>query len=110
MMNRFLCAAGVLVLVVGSALAQNNKQEATVKMVDPDKGKMLIAVVKDGGISVKEVDIGKNVKFMDENGKPMKDGLKSDAFKSKNDRPAVPITMKFDKSGNLQSIQLRKEK
>jgi hypothetical protein len=106
-----------LLVCVGLALAQDaNKQSATVKLVDPDKGKMLVTLMdKDGGIKVVEYDIAKDVKFLDEKGKPLKDdkgkpitgkdALKLDRFKSDNNRPAVPISIAFNKDGSMKSIQ-----
>ena len=42
------------------------------KLVDPDKGKMLVAITdKDGGIKIQEIDIGDKVAFLDEKGKPI---------------------------------------
>jgi hypothetical protein len=109
MIQRLLTAAIAFLIITGLALAQTpDKLQATVKMVDPDKGKMLISIVKDGAIKIVEYDLGKDVKFLDEKGKPIKGGLKSDVFKSDNNRPAVPITMSFTKDGGVKSVQLRK--
>lgn len=107
MFRKLMTAALGLLLAVTFALAQDaNKQEATVKLVDPDRGKMLVAIVKDGGIKIVEYDLGKDVKFLDEKGKPLKGGLKSDAFKSSNNRPAVPVTLTMNKDGGVKSIKL----
>jgi hypothetical protein len=105
---RNLYSAGLaLLFVAGIALAQDSdKLKATVKMVDAERGKMLVAISADGGIRIKEFDLGKDVKFLDEKGKPLKGGLKSDKFKSDNNRPAVPISISFNKDGSMKSIRL----
>jgi hypothetical protein len=104
-MRKLIAAALALVLSAGLALAQE-KQEATVKMVDPQRGKMLVAVLQDGGIRILEYDLGKDVKFLDEKGKPLKGGLKNQIFQSPNNRPAVPVSITFNKDGGVKGIRL----
>jgi hypothetical protein len=106
-MRNLFSAALVLVLYVGFALAQDaDKLNCTVKLVDVDKGKMLVTIVKDGGIRVVEYDLGKEVKFVDQKGKPLKGGLAADAFKSATNRPATPVTITFNKDGGVKQIKL----
>lgn len=106
-MGRLFSAALAIVVCTSLALAQDaDKQAGTVKMVDAQRGLMLVAVLRDGGIRILEYELGKDVKFIDEKGKPLKGGLKSDVFKSDNNRPAVPISISFNKDGGVKSIKL----
>jgi hypothetical protein len=104
-MRNLVAASLALVLAAGLALAQE-KQEGTVKMVDVERGRMLVAVPFNGGIKIIEYDLGKDVKFVDEKGKPLKGGLKNDIFKSPNNRPAVPVSISFTKDGDVKGIKL----
>lgn len=106
-MRKLFAASLALLFSAGLVVAQDpQKQDATIKMVDPQRGKMLVAVLKDGGIRILEYDLGKDVKFLDEKGKPLKGGLKNDIFSSPNNRPAVPVSISFDKDGGVKSIKL----
>jgi len=106
-MVRSVIGAAIVLLFGAGALMAQDASKYTVKLVDPDKGKMLVTIYKDGGIKVVEFDIGKDTKFLDQNGKPLKGGLKSDTFKSPNARPEVPIAMKFNNDGSVKSIKLK---
>lgn len=106
-MRTLIAASLALVLSAGLALAQSPpKVEGTVKMVDPQRGKMLVALPFDGGIKIVEYDLGKDVKFLDEKGNPLKNGLKNDIFKSPNNRPAIPISLSFGKDGGVKGVRL----
>ena len=106
-MRNLLAASLALVFCAGLALAQDaEKLAATVKMVDPERGTMLVAVSFKDGIKIVEYELGKGVKFLDEKGKPIKGGLGADVFKSSNNRPAVPVSITFNKDGGVKGIRL----
>lgn len=110
-MRNLLTAALALVFSAGVAFAQDaDKLAGTVKLVDLDKGKMLVALATNeggiAGIKIVEYDLGKDVKFLDEKGKPLKGGLANPAFKSPNNRPAVPVSITFNKDGGVKGIRL----
>lgn len=106
MMLRFLSVAMIAAFAVGPALADDvQKMSATIKMVDVDKGVFLIAIVKDGAITIKEQKMDENTKFLDVDGKAMEDGFKSDVFKSDNNRINVPVSMKFEEVDGMMVIK-----
>jgi hypothetical protein len=105
MVKKLLSACAVLAVCAGLVAAQGaGDVNATIKMVDPSRGTALITVMQDNGIRIFEVAIPPDVKIVDPKGKKVKGGLKSDLFKSPNNRPAVPVQIRFVNDNGTQRI------
>jgi hypothetical protein len=108
MFRTLVCSAAALLMAAGAALAQSNggrQVEATVKLVDADRGVALITVMQDNGIRIFEVAIPPTVKFQTPRGKKIKEGLRSNLFWSPNNRPAVPITIQYGNVNGAEQIK-----
>lgn len=100
-------ALGTLMFFAANASAQSGtKVDATMKLIDPDKNVALITVNDDmGGIRILELPIPPDTKFETPKGKKIKDGIRSDIFKSPINRPAVPITIQYETINGRQVMK-----
>lgn len=103
----------LMLLSGGSASAQSSdssKPVTLVQMIDPERGTFLVSVVQNGGLKILEYKVSDKTKFVTENGKAVKDGLKADAFKNPYNRPTVPVTLSFDANGGLKEVKILDKK